>query len=114
MQSYLMSQGQWKWTKKDVVLPKPTEEDKDPQIDEATEKALEEIEKGIGNIQLQLHHTITYQFMEYESLKKLWDVLKEKYGVPGLSKAFTEFKAVMSTQIPQNADPCPSLDKCQD
>ncbi|KAF9642421.1 hypothetical protein BDM02DRAFT_3105709 [Thelephora ganbajun] len=105
-----MSQGQWKWVKKDVVLPSP-KEDKEPEIDEATKKALEEIEKGIGNMRLRLHHTIAYQFIEYDSLKKLWDVLKEKYGVPGLSKAFTEFKAVMSTQISQNQDPCPALDK---
>ncbi|KAF9642273.1 hypothetical protein BDM02DRAFT_3063450, partial [Thelephora ganbajun] len=67
--------------------------------------------KGIGNIRLRLHHTIAYQFTDETSLMKLWLALKEKYGTPGLSKAFTEFKAIMDTHIPNNQDPRPSLDK---
>ena len=37
--------------------------------------------------------------------------LKKKYGVPRISNAFKEFKGIMDTQIPNNSDPSPAIDK---
>src|SRR6202000_693394 len=40
----------------------------------------------------------------------LWADLKKRYGAPGVTSAFAEFKSIMDTQIPNNADPSPALD----
>jgi len=121
MQSFLMSQGQWKCTKPGASNPGISWETKTdtegksesrPVVDEAVSTPYEELaEKALGNIHLHLHHTIGYQHNEETNPSDLWETLKEKYGVPGMSKAFVEFKGLMETVIPNGSDPSPSLDK---
>ena len=65
----------------------------------------EDAEKVLGNICLHLHHTIGYQFNEVDDPADLWEILKKKYGAPGMTKAFVKFKAIMDTVIPNGVDP---------
>ena len=111
MQSFLMSQGQWKYVKDGADVP--TEIKVEGSVTNAADIAsyLEDAEKVIGNICLHLHHTIGYQFNSEENPAALWQMLKKKYGVPGISGAFKEFKGIMDIQIPNNSDPSPAIDK---
>jgi len=121
MQSYLMSQGQWKCTKPGasnpgITLVTKTDEKGTSSSRTETDKAVtapydELCEKALGNIRLRLHHTIGYQFNEVDDPSELWETLKAKYGVPGMLKAFVEFKGMMETVIPNGSDPYPALDK---
>ena len=121
MQSFLMSQGQWKCTKPGAYNPgykNVTKTDSEGasstklEIDEDISGPYEELaEKALGNIRLRLHNTIGYQHNEESDPSALWETLKDKYGVPGMSKAFVEFKGLMETVIPNGSDPSPSLDK---
>ena len=121
MQSYLMSQGQWKV----CIVPPPTKEELDAatassSTSTASAKAsakaaekptsnstnLEETAmKALGNIRLRLHHTIGYQYADEESPYRLWNQLRTKYSNPGASHTFIKFKAMMDTRIPDNQDP---------
>ena len=67
--------------------------------------------KALGNICLRLHHTIGYQYQSYNSPHELWDILKEKYARPGISRAFLEFCGALETRIPDLQDPRPAMDK---
>ena len=111
MQSFLMSQGQWKCVKDGANVP--AEVKVEGSVTNAADivSYLEDAEKAIGNIRLRLHHTIGYQFNSEENPAALWQTLKKKYGVPGISGAFKEFKGIMDTQIPNNSDPSPAIDK---
>ena len=111
MQSFLMSQGQWKCIKDSADVP--AEVKVEGSVTNAADIAsyLEDAEKAIGNICLRLHHTIGYQLNSEENPATLWQMLKKKYGVPGISGAFEEFKGIMDTQIPNNSDPSPVIDK---
>src|SRR5882762_5997040 len=113
MQSFLMSQGQWECVKTGAKPPVVQEETKDQAAITFGDVAnwLADAEKAMGNIRLRLHHTIGYQFNAVEKPTKLWVSLKEKYGTPGLTRAFIEFKSVMDTVIPNGSDPSPALDK---
>src|SRR5882757_5001963 len=116
MQSFLMSQGQW-WCTKPGFEPPVFEKIEATKHSPATSNAAEveewetDSEKVLGNIRLRLHHTIGYQYNDIEVPHDLWKDLKEKYGQPGMSRAFAEFKGVMDTVIPNGSDPSPSLDK---
>ena len=115
MQSYLMSQGQWKCVKPGATAPvlKGEETSDNTFTGTAEEIAIwnEEEEKALGNTRLRLHHAIGFQYADYELPAALWAKLKEKYRAPGLSAAFIEFKGTMDTVIPNGSDPNPSLDK---
>ena len=113
MQSFLMSQGQWKCVKTDAAPPTIQEETKVQAAVTSNDVAawLEDAEKAMGNICLRLHHTIGSQFNEVDNPAYLWEQLKEKYGSPGISRAFIEFKGAMDTVIPNGSDPSPALDK---
>src|SRR6267378_3030946 len=126
MQSFLMSQGQWKCTKLSATTPvvtgkgkgKETKDDEaEPEGPEVTESDLaawlEDAEKALGNIRLRLHHTIAYQFDAYSDPAVLWYALSQKYAKQGISRAFIEFKTAMDTVIPNNADPSPAIDKIE-
>ena len=119
MQSFLMSQGQWRVTHKDTLPSTCVLE-----LDEGkkwtgkfTEGAadylvwLEDRDKALGNIRLRLHHNIGYQYNDVDNPYKLWGKLKDKYGKTGVTSAFVEFKGVMDTVIPNGSDPSPALDK---
>ena len=111
MQSFLMSQGQWKCIKDGADMP--TEVKVEGSVTNTADimSWLEDAGKAMGNICLCLHHTIGYQFNSEENPAALWLTLKKKYGVPGISSAFKEFKGIMDTQIPNNSDPSPAIDK---
>ena len=115
MQSYLMSQGQWKCVKPGATAPilksEATSEDKVTGTQDDIDAWHKDEEKALGNIRLRLHFTIGAQYSEYELPTSLWTTLKEKYGSPGLSTAFIEFKAAMDTVIPNGSDPNPAIDK---
>ena len=70
MQSYLMSQGQWKCVKPGATVPvlktEATSEDKVTGTQEDIDAWHEDEEKALGNIRLCLHFTIGAQYSEYE------------------------------------------------
>ena len=120
MQSFLMSQGQWRCTKEGADSPNvgtitKTEEDGTTTTVTTGEAEVtswkEDAEKALGNIHLHLHHTIGYQFNDVEDPSTLWETLKAKYGPVSLTHAFVEFKAIMDTAIPNGVDPSLALDK---
>src|SRR5882762_84299 len=80
MQSFLMSQGQWKCVKSDACPPTIQEETKDQAAITHSDVVswLEDVEKAMGNIHLRLHHTIGYQFNVVERPAELWESLKAK------------------------------------
>ena len=67
MQSFLMSQGQWKCVKEGADVP--SEIKVEDSVTNAAEIVswLEDAEKAMGNIHLRLHHTIGYQFNSEEN-----------------------------------------------
>src|SRR5258708_36504858 len=119
--SYLMSQGQWKCTNLSATPPSvttvtvPATEDSGAYTtttgQEELDKWNQDSKKALGNIRLRLHYTIGYQFNEETDPSDLWESLKNKYGKPGVTKAFVEFKSAMDMVIPNGSDPGPSLDK---
>ena len=124
MQSFLMSQGQWKCTKPGAAAPGVTTAEAEPEAEGEPSTSVttttgkedlaswnEDAEKALGNIHLRLHHTIGYQFNEVDTPVLLWQSLKNRYGAQGLSQAFVEFKGIMDTVIPNAVDPSPALDK---
>ena len=120
MQSFLMSQGQWKCTKEGAEAPNTTttvtEVEGGPSVSVTAGKEKvaswnEDAEKALGNIHLRLHHTIGYQFNDVTNPSTLWETLKAKYGSVGLTHALIKFKAIMDTTILNGVDPSPALDK---
>ena len=111
MQSFLMSQGQWKWVKPGADVPDEVKVEGNVTNAAEITSWLEDAEKAMGNIRLCLHHTIGYQFNSEESPAALWLTLKKKYGAPGMPTAFKEFKGTMDTVIPNNSNPNPAIDK---
>ena len=67
MQSFLMSQGQWKCVKDSANVP--AEVKVEGSVTNAADIVswLEDAEKAMGNIRLCLHHTIGYQFNSEEN-----------------------------------------------
>ena len=120
MQSYLLSQGQWKCVKPGATPPvvvtitsaDPEVEDTKTGEDEKTEW-LETADKVLGNICLRLHHNIGHKYDMIDNPADLWRDLLNKYGSPGITRAFSEFKGFMETTIPNGQDPGPALDKIQ-
>jgi hypothetical protein len=114
MQSYLMSQGQWKCTR-GAPAPELKHEKDGKTVGTATQEDVDswdnDCERALGNIRLRLHHTIGSQYGTTDHPADLWDELKEKYGSPGMTRAFVEFKGAMDTVIPNGSDPSPALDK---
>ena len=90
MQSFLMSQGQWKCTKPGAYNPghnyvKKTDSEgassSKLEIDEDVSRIYEELaEKALGNIRLHLHHTIGYQHNEESDPSALWNTLRKPTG----------------------------------
>jgi len=119
MKSYLMAQGQWAVIKSSRPTPSSiTTQGEGEEAEDITVTDMKDVlefdeknSKALGNIRLCLHHTIAYQWNDEESAATLWDALSEKYGKPGLPKAFLEFKGTMETNIPNNSNPSQALDK---
>ena len=131
MQSFLMSQGQWKV----IMHPPPkaiykkAEEASEPSLmadEEQTRQTLEKSKvtnqqdildwwdlnaKALGNLRLRLHHTIQYNQRDANTAAQLWETLEEKYGKPGMASIYLELKSAFDTPIPANADPSLALEK---
>ena len=134
MKSFLLSQRQWKVISKSAPVykattttasastsggkKKQTEEDegeaKELTVTTNNQEVVDNFEdlndKAVGNICLRLH-TICYQFNNVDSAQVLWSLLKDHYGQLGFTQLFLEFKGAMNTNIPQNADPRPAINK---
>ena len=105
MQSFLMSQGQWKCVKDSANVP--AEIKVEDSITNAGDIAswLEDAEKAMGNIRLRLHHTIGYQFNSEENPAALWQTLKKKYGVPGISMPLRSLRPSWIPRFPTTPIP---------
>jgi hypothetical protein len=70
--------------------------------------------KGLarGVIILSLHPTIAEAVDPAKTVKEVWDEVKLKYGKPGPSGIYLEFKKVLATDIPGNTDPLLDLRYC--
>src|ERR1700735_3135264 len=87
-----------------------------PQLDaersnEVEVEAWEELE-GIarGVIILSLHPTIAEAIDASKPVKDVWEELEDKYGKPGPSGIYSEFKKILATEIPSNSDPSLALE----
>jgi hypothetical protein len=67
----------------------------------------EEIARGV--IILTLHPTIAEAINLTKTVKEVWVGIKDKYGKPGPSGTYLEFKKVLGVEIPNNADPSLAL-----
>ena len=115
MQSFLMSQGQWK-----VMDPPPVAIEETLATD-TKEAVLSNQDKGtawwdlntkaLSNICLRLHHTIAYNQCNTKTAAQLWETLEASYGQPGFALIYLELKAAFDTPIPANSDPSPALEK---
>ena len=120
MQSFLMSQGQWK-----VIMNPPPKAiyDKVETLETSTEEKAEvknqqEIldwwdlnAKALGNLHLRLHHTIQYNQRDATTAAQLWETLEDKYGKPGMASIYLELQSVFDTPIPANFNPSLALEK---
>ena len=115
IQSFLMSQGQWK-----VMDPPPTAVEVTPATDtkEAEISNQEEVTtwwdlntKALRNICLHLHHTISYNQRNAKTAAQFWETLEANYGQPGLASIYLELKMAFETPIPANSDPSLALEK---
>ena len=99
MQSFLMSQGQWKCTKPRATAPgvataeAEAEAEGEPSTSVTATTGKEDLaswnedaEKALGNIFLRLHHTIGYQFNEVATPAFLWQTLKTDMELKGFHK----------------------------
>ena len=116
MQSFLMSQGQWRVTRKPpptlipAKLATKTEEAVTGNQDNVDEW-FDLNSKALENIQLRLHHTIQYKHRAIKAAGKMLDKLESEYGKPGLIFIYLELKGGFDTQILANSDPTLALDK---
>jgi hypothetical protein len=69
---------------------------------------LEDIARGV--IILTLYPTIAEAVDPAKTVKEVWAEIKDKYGKPGPSGTYLEFKKVLGVEIPTNADPSLALE----
>ena len=131
MKSYLMVQGQWRLMGWYPTAPTPPTEpatdateaqkekydtavEKYEAMNEKYEEDLEKWEdnnaKALGNITLRLHHQIAFNFRDEHMAYKVWEKLEQKYGKPGPSVAYIEFRKALNLVIPGQSDPSLALD----
>ena len=99
IKSFLLSQGQWRVISKPAPIfeaatttaststsgkKKDTEEDEPVEelmVTTDNQEVIDKFEdlnnKAVGNIRLQLHHTIGYQFNDIDSAQTLWGLLAD-------------------------------------
>jgi hypothetical protein len=82
------------------------------------EDNLEEIRKwddlnnqALGNIRLRLHYSIQHKYRTILTAGELWEKLADEYNQPGIMTVYLDFKTIMETPIPDNADPSLTIDK---
>jgi hypothetical protein len=86
--------------------------------DNDEEDNLDEIRKwddlnnqAIGNIWLCLHYSIQHKYHTVSTAGELWEKLASKYNQSGIMTVYLNFKTVMDTPIPENADPSLTINK---
>jgi hypothetical protein len=67
--------------------------------------------QALGNIRLRLHYSIQHKYRTILTAGLLWEKLAEEYNQPGIMTVYLDFKAIMDTPIPDNADPSLTIDK---
>ena len=116
MQSFLMSQRQWRV----ITNPPPKAVEISPATDtkEAEISNQDDINawwelntKALGNMRLRLHHTIQYNQCNSVTAAQLWETLEANYGKPGMASIYLELKSAFNTPIPANSDPSLTLEK---
>ena len=110
MQSFLMSQGQWRV----ITNPPPKAIETSPATNtkEAEISNQDDINtwwelntKALGNMRLHLHHTIQYNQHDYVTTAQLWETLEANYGKPGVASIYLELKSAFDMPIPAESDP---------
>jgi len=81
------------------------------KLEEKVDEWEENNAKALGSITLRLHSSIAYQVREADDASELWKDLETRYGKPGPAAAYIEFKKVLNTRIPDNADPSLAIDE---
>ena len=81
------------------------------KLEEKVDEWEENNAKALGSITLRLHSSIAYQVREADDASELWRELESRYGKPGPAAAYIEFKKVLNTRIPDNADPSLAIDE---
>ena len=115
MQSFLMSQGQWKV----IHNPPPkavktlASESKEAKVSnqDSIDTWWDLNSKALGNIHLCLHHTIQYNQHDSTTAAQLWETLEELHGKPGMISIYLELKSALDMPIPSNSDPSLALEK---
>ena len=129
MQSFLMSQGQWKvimnpppkaiYKKAEGTSELLTEEEEMRRAQDSSKVSNQQDildwwdlnAKALGNLRLRLHHTIQYNQRDATTAAQLWETLEEKYGKPGMASIYLELKSAFDTPIPANSYPSLALEK---
>jgi len=81
------------------------------KLEEKVDEWEENNAKALGSITLRLHSSIAYQVREVDDASELWKDLESRYGKPSPAAAYIEFKKVLNTRIPNNADPSLAIDE---
>ena len=102
--AYLGIQKAWKTVIKNPPIKIEGEGDK--EIDDWEEA------EGVawGVVVLSLHPTIAEGIDISKPVPAIWNTPKEKYGKPGPSGIYAEFKKVLGIEIPRNANSAHALE----
>ena len=116
MQSFLMSQGQWRVTRKPpptLIPAKPATKREDVVTghQDNVDEWFDLNSKALRNIRLRLHHTIQYKHRVIKAAGEMLNKLETEYGKPGLISIYLELKGAFDTQIPANSIPTLAFDK---
>ena len=116
MQSFLMSQGQWRVITNPppkAVETSPATNTKETEISNQDDiNAWWELNtKALSNMRLHLHHTIQYNQRDSVTAAQLWETLEANYGKPGMASIYLELKSAFDTPIPANSGPSLALEK---
>ena len=116
MQSFLISQGQWRVTCKSppTLIPAKPATDMEEVVtgnQDDVDEWFNINSKALGNIRLRLHHTIQYKLRMIKIAGKMLAKLEEEYGKPSLISLYLELRGAFYTQIPANSDPTLALNK---
>ena len=68
-------------------------------------------DKALGSIFLRLSPDIQAKYRDVDNAKDLIEQIQTEYGKPGVMGVYSEFKKIMETHIPADADPIPAVDK---
>ena len=66
---------------------------------------------SLSNITLWVSPSIQVAILHLTIVKEVWDHLKENYGTPSIGNTYTELSWLLSTTIPTNLHPAPTITK---